>query len=57
MTRSLAKRSAAGGTIDKPGGGLFLIEAAGVLEVVAVAGSLVFPVSGPSPRADLRSRA
>lgn len=56
MTRSLAKRSAEGGIIERPGGGLFLDEAVGVL-VVEVAGSLVFPVSGPSPRADLSSLA
>lgn len=58
MTRSLAKRSAGGGTIDSPGGGRFLEEFVVVgLPDVGPAASLFFPESGPSPRADLSSLA
>lgn len=56
MTRSLAKRSAGGGTIDKPGGGLFFALAT-VLLVAEPGASIVFPESGASPRADLSSLA
>jgi len=56
MTRSLANRSAAGGTIDKPGGGRFL-ELLPVVFGPLVDSSAGLPESEGSPRADLSSLA
>jgi len=56
ITRSLAKRSAAGGTIDNPGGGRFFEVLTEVLGP-PVDSSEGLPGSEGSPRADLSNLA